>query len=511
MSGKHQKESVLCSLKILSPVHLGCDEVFEPTGFSLDEDNFQLIHFDTTLFIKGLSEQDRREYSRICKKGTPESILELYKFLRGRTAEGERVNVCNEFRDHYHQVLDLPLNDVRKILQELNDFSIGRTAFNSIDHRPYIPGSAVKGALRTAILNHLAKSNDKHINTSGKYPGSKLEAALLNLRENNRDIPLDPFRLLKVSDFRPVGHLKTKIIYAVNKKKKLSKFEAKGPYQMLEVVEPGSVFSGTISVEQPEKKAGIKNPLSLEKVLNSAALFYKQEKTREDNELKNAGLNPLSTNGDKSTLFLRLGRHSGAESITVEGYRDIRIMQAAGKAPKYEDSATTFWLASETRKPSTNKNLIPFGWTSLATISSDDQKQFDEINEEWRHEKAARQDEEKQAREDRLREKKALEEERERTAQEQRQREEEEKERLARLKTMSPAERDVEYFKQDNLEESEVFKIYERLDSYNEEEQQNLALLLKEYWQSTGKWKKKESSKKQRIKVQKIKKILKEN
>ena len=59
-------------------------------------------------------------------------------------------------------------------------------------------------------------------------------------------------------------------------------------------------------------------------------------------------------------MFLRVGRHSGAESVTIDGVRSIKIMQGPGKQPRYEKEATTDWLASEVEK--TEQNLMPFGW-----------------------------------------------------------------------------------------------------------------------------------------------------
>ena len=45
---------------------------------------------------------------------------------------------------------------MRGIRQELNQFSISRTAYNPYNNLPYIPGSSIKGALRTAYLSKLA-------------------------------------------------------------------------------------------------------------------------------------------------------------------------------------------------------------------------------------------------------------------------------------------------------------------------------------------------------------------
>ncbi|NTU63262.1 MAG: hypothetical protein HGB05_07630, partial [Chloroflexi bacterium] len=40
--------------------------------------------------------------------------------------------------------------------QELNKFAISRTSYTPYDGMPYVPGTSLKGALRTAYLNMCA-------------------------------------------------------------------------------------------------------------------------------------------------------------------------------------------------------------------------------------------------------------------------------------------------------------------------------------------------------------------
>ena len=72
-----------------------------------------------------------------------------------------------------------------------------------------------------------------------------------------------------------------------------------------------------------------------------------------------AALRPAFERGD--AFLLRVGRHSGAESVTLDGVRDIRIMQGRGMPARFADEATTVWLAAE-RENITRGDLLPFGW-----------------------------------------------------------------------------------------------------------------------------------------------------
>ena len=158
-------------IRTISPIHVGCDEVYEPTGFTIDEKECRMVVFDPFLFVSQLNDDAKREFSNLCAKGTIASILEIYKFLAGKEMQGHTVEVCRGVLEHYKQTLSLPLNNESRIRNELNSFVIPRTAFRSIDQRPYIPGSAIKGALRTSYLNQ--KETEKQLSTRGKARDAK--------------------------------------------------------------------------------------------------------------------------------------------------------------------------------------------------------------------------------------------------------------------------------------------------------------------------------------------------
>jgi CRISPR-associated protein Csm5 len=351
-------------IRTLSPVHIGCDEVYDPPGFVVDENAGTLTAFDPLDFFRNLGVQDKGRYADICRKGTIESILELYKFMRGKQFDGHTVGMCSGLVEQYKKTLGISARDQRKIQQELNNFSISRTSFSPTTQKPFIPGSAIKGALRTAYLNHLAKG--KRVSyVSDRKPADALEKGLLNYQK----LENDPFRLLKVSDFHPLGPCRTKIVFAVNEKKMPSKFTARGPYQILEIIEPGAIFTGTIRVLEPLSRAAITTPLTEKAVFDSASEFYRKEKNREDEELKDAGIPVYIPEDKESAVCLRLGRHSGAESVTIAGHRNIKIMKKKGDRPDYADKATTFWLAAETPADYEKTTLKPFGWAALGQMT----------------------------------------------------------------------------------------------------------------------------------------------
>lgn len=517
-------------IKTFSPVHIGSDEVYEPTGFTVDDKTDSLVVFDPLSFISSLNEDDRKRFSEICKKGTVESIIEIYRFLRNRPVKGRSVSFCKGFRSHYEKVLKLDSNLIKK---ELNRFEIQRTAYSPIDQRPYIPGSAIKGALRTAYLNKLANesidftsyinklNSENKRNRREKKPltkvHKKLEEKLLKLdREKQTDkIFKDPFRLIKVSDFMPVGDIKTKIFYIINKKKKMdSPREASGPYQILETILPGACFTGEITVEAPQAKEAVSYAIDGKDLFESLNIFYNKRKSREDKELADINITPpkMPTQTSLESAIIRTGRHSGAESVTIEKYRDIKIMKGPGEKPYSSDYATTLWLASENQKSLNNNGLNPLGWSTINILPYEDDAMLIEEEQNYQKERKIFLDMEK------ARQKEFLEKQ-EREAQQLRIRQQEEeaikkaeKEKQEKLAAMSDEERAIyEISNNPEVMENHVVEIYNKIDEFSEENKAGLALALKVYWEKHDKWQKKKCTKKQWIKVQKIKNILKED
>ena len=501
------KEPIRFYIQTISPVHIGCDDVYEPTGFILNENTRQMVVFDPLSFISQMEDADKAKFSQICAKGTMTSILEIYKFMQDKTAEGRLVDVCPDFLKHYKQTLSLPLRNERVIQQNLKDFAVPRTAFRSVDQRPYIPGSAIKGALRTAYLNLMEREKEHSI--KGKERNARtLEQRLMEYN----GIPTDPFRMVKISDFMPVGETRTQIVYGINKKKSPSDRDARGLPLIFEVIPSGSVFVGTISVDSPLPMSGIREAVSMEKLLDSSTLFYANEKEREAKELSNIGVEVISDDGrlqdQKNSFLARVGRHSGAESVTIEGHRDIKIMMGKGEKPKHLDHATTFWLASDARKPVSMNNLQPFGWVLLSRLTDDLSEKF-QIKGQKRHEKEAKHWEIRQA----AAEKKAEsirreEEEAKKLALKEEKRRKEEERKKAELEAMSPEQREITEIRDPSVLENRVVEIYNKIDEFSEENKKALALALKKYWELHGKWKKKDCSKKQWQKVQKVQIIL---
>lgn len=355
-------------LHVLSPIHIGCDDVYEPTSFVIDEARKKLIEFDPINFITNLTQQQRNEFETIC---TSDNLLAIYKFVKrvyNNKNPLREIDIVPGLVEHYKKVLAMSSYDNKIII---NQFTMNKTSYNPQTNDVYIPGTSVKGSLRTAYLSYLAIQKNF---SERKEKAKDLENELL---EGKFDT--DPFRLVKVSDFQPLETVRTKVAYGINKKKKVSDRETKaaaGPQQIFEVIESGSVFEGAININMPEKSVGIKTVIKEESLFAALNRHYKKLFDQEMLVLKDCGFNriPTGTFGDRlgtSCFLIRLGRHSGAEAVTIENNRDIKIMQGKGQPSKTLPHATTLWLASETARPTSGNGLTPFGWAVLEVLPFD--------------------------------------------------------------------------------------------------------------------------------------------
>ena len=375
------KDHYYVRLHVLSPVHVGCDDVYDPVSTIIDEKKGKLVEFDSFSFVRSLSDSEKKRFVDICSEGTAGSIIKYYKFMVNRIPSGREVDLAKGVADRFKKVRGLNPNIEARVRQELNKFCIERTAYDSLTNEPYIPGSSLKGALRTGYLSMLACSGgdkralkaylglddgDAGMPLKGWRDAKELERKLLK-----GAFQTDPFRMLKVSDFRPAEEAKCKILFAVNRKKEGGGC-GRGPIQILETVSPGAVFEGRIDLHSVINGSGIREPIDIKTLLLAVQRHYARVFNAESKLKNKAGIavprfGRFKDMQKKTAFLVRIGRHSGAEAVTIEGNRKIKIKRARNR---YDigDKATTIWLASENGQVVKDVKLPPFGWAILELV-----------------------------------------------------------------------------------------------------------------------------------------------
>jgi len=275
-----------------------------------------------------------------------------------------------------------------------NQLEIERTAYNPVSQQALIPGSGIKGAIRTALLNHRNGGNPLSRDLRNDRQGNrKLQQQLFEYKNMHQD----PLRLLKLQDAIPNPQYpelaSRKVYFAVNRRRSASKQgqdrrnSKQGPAQRLESQMPQAprAFHGSMTVISMDQYRDDRRnrdlvpgfEFSATEVARHCNTFYRPLLEEELNSMERAGyldpqwkqeigelLDQLEEPFRKEHAFLiRLGRHSGAESVTVNGVREIRIMQGPGKKPRTASHGTTWWMAAEQEDATTG--LLPFGWAII--------------------------------------------------------------------------------------------------------------------------------------------------
>ncbi len=165
-------QSYQVTISTLSPVHIGSGDDYEPTNYVIE--NSILYSFQLQNAIKHI---------------LPVNAASSLTLSNVWDAFHKKINDCKSVATHYVTT--------NKELKETQQHSLATGRIRPIErtstsagHKPYIPGSSIKGAIRTAVLNQLATS--QHVDRN---------AVELNLLGGCFES--DPFRLLKLSDAMP--------------------------------------------------------------------------------------------------------------------------------------------------------------------------------------------------------------------------------------------------------------------------------------------------------------------
>ncbi len=390
----------------LSPIHIGTSESYEPTHYVIDED--VLHEFDTGAVVTAMTAADRKRLLDIVSRKPNTKMIQAMQsffFERRETLMAYGVNripVSHGVANLYWSRVGRIANPETNGNKDINRLGINRAAYNPIDRRPVLFGSSLKGAIRTALLDGLNQGKPLQIvetRQTGKQRDEKsteLQQRLFQYRAGKFE--LDPLRLVQLADgaWHGESDLPAAQVYlAVNRKKapvkdeqghlRQSQAESKDLYQILECV-PGWRYRAFASQLNLQSVAAVERgsyqdrlPASalrfdMGQIAQACNAFYRplleveSRKMRERNYLDStwdqsveALLQQAQARMERGEAFLlRVGRHSGAESVTLNGVRKIKIMQGKGQNPEYGPTTKTYWLAANDKDQ--QQNLLPFGW-----------------------------------------------------------------------------------------------------------------------------------------------------
>jgi CRISPR type III-A-associated RAMP protein Csm5 len=310
---------------MLCPVHIGTGEVHDP--FSLVMKEGRLHRIDLEDLLLHLSEQDRQTALALIDQG---SLTALRQRLGGwfdpkRHPSRWSVGLQASFAREYQERISADVN-------QLQVFAHRRHGPNGI---PYLPGSSIKGALRTAVLaartpEQVVDTEGRPVDTSGKHYRD-FEPAVLGYRPGH--LHRDPFRALKISDAEFLGGDPMTVGRVINRG--LREHEAP-PIPMnfefargvLMGMDKGADFRCEVTLDEfANAEGGFQRPLSIEEIIGCANQFYQDNLAEERARFHLAWnlqgvLKPLYTTAgglktENKQFLLRVGRFSHLENLTV--------------------------------------------------------------------------------------------------------------------------------------------------------------------------------------------------
>lgn len=368
------------AISTLSPVHVGCGEVYEPSGFVIHEG---LLHvLEPADLAAALSDGERKRLAALAEQREPiGAIQSFFRDSAARFAElaRQQVAVAEALAQEYSVKAGRPTQRDPSGEATYNNFQFARTSFRPFDGTPYLPGSSLKGSIRTAWLNHLnadlplspAESADRR-----RAPQS-LEQRLLKYAAGKFEN--DPFRRLSLADAHPEDDgmpPPTRVLYAISKKKRPPRVDERAAGELKVFLEtipealpaaflgemrfaPGATILWDALCDacngfyRPQLEAALDHPVLGPQLDREWRQMTSQLLAGELGELMTA----------RQGFLLRVGRHSGAESVTIGGVRQIKIIgpRVDGRQTfDYRASTTEERYASLTRAG--DHSLLPFGW-----------------------------------------------------------------------------------------------------------------------------------------------------
>lgn len=379
----------------LSPVHMGTGRDYEPTDYVIDGET--LYALNSAEMGKALLPAERKRLEAVTN-GPPSvamlrSVQGLFFEARERLSAraADAMPVAPGLAALYQARVGQTAQKESTGREIINRMAIERCAREGGGGDAIIPGSGLKGAIRTALLNALNDGTGRRSDAMGRDAHRQLEQDLLGYQAGRFE--QDPLRLLNVTDACPVdrGAPHTEIRFAVNRHKRARKAaadrtgpEPRGAYQLLETLMPMRLraFEATLATQDVPPEAAVREDwvpradrrFPASEIAQACHSFYGRLFEAELEQLRSRGflssdwaaaqarlLEVVQSRLDSGRAFLlRVGRHSGAESVTIEGARSIKIMAGKGKEPRHLSEATTWWLAAGDHDD--QRHLVPFGW-----------------------------------------------------------------------------------------------------------------------------------------------------
>lgn len=357
----------------LTPVHVGTGEAITPEEFFTDDRTNEMVRFRPEAALSAMSGDQRTQFSALIDQNRMDDALVQLRTFAQKAGESHiyRIKLSDSSKPDLQAIigkLDTQKGDVRPL---------PRNPFNG---RIIIPGSGIKGAIRTALMSKFVEellSNEPRLKDeihrkSGfelKRAWSIVQQRVFGAQNHGQALDRDPFRHLKVSDVEVDPALAVISRAQIYKRDGSAGAEKIRMYfeRLMSSADGVPGVLGTVSIkvisrEDRDNKLGkVSREFSWAELSGACSAFYSGRMQAEAN-----GFGWLYTGwalgwkgSNKPAFYLRLGRFNHFDSLSVNG---IRRGQGFKGKPLFESGS------SRTACELVNGRKAPFGWVVLEEV-----------------------------------------------------------------------------------------------------------------------------------------------
>lgn len=371
------KQTYRLTVEPLTCVHIGTGEKLSPLDYKVE--NLQKIgnmylSFSSDSILKRIAADKQKfsEFDRISSSGNLRALEEFFHKNFTMDDLNYPCKVTKEFLRKYNENIEKdPLQNAAEVLQMYHP--LGKKY-------PVIPGSSLKGSIRTAVLNdaldtYAMRNELRHLRDP------QVQQRLLH---DYKDAKQDPFRAIQISDCN-FGAKGTQIVGLIKniKTDRYNEVVEHNTSQIQAEVIKGQLMTDADQADikgesrlvinsdlasQNLPLAGVTQRITGDKIASSCNKFYFNEFKKEyENFYKEASgsecdaitqllkiLKAIADKNDPKEFILRVGRWSQVEFVTYE--HDLREPKTPRKNGRQMPYGTTRWVFNN------DGIYLPLGW-----------------------------------------------------------------------------------------------------------------------------------------------------
>lgn len=374
-----EKKQYQLIVEPITCVHIGTGVELTPLDYYVaktGEGKHLYCVYDSDSILKRIA-TDKDKFAEFEKLTSQNNMRGLVDFFHKNISTDDikyPCDVAKEFLDNY---------DKNKNIDPLENGRFVQAMYRPAGKKtPVIPGSSIKGAIRTAVLNYKMSeiSDDNYDQLYNDFENEKkkenfdkkIQATLLENEEN--DAKSDPFRSLEISDvqFDAKGTQVVGVLSMIKNNKHTKEVEVCNESQILLEMIKGKLLgssvnaSGIIRINTALNTTNqINQSIDLEQIINACKYFYWQEfeneyktfyreATDKVDEIVKLKQELQSIKDNENEFFIRVGRYSQVEFITYEeNFREPKTPVIKGKQMSYGTTRTVLNF---------NGQYLPLGW-----------------------------------------------------------------------------------------------------------------------------------------------------